>query len=199
VVAWTGRGAARKGYIIEDSPEGRTLVVTGDWSDRAARVLASGQADGLVLNYARGYRERTLDFLRPWPVRRLQILARTITNIEPVYRMAETLEDLGLTTAPTATIDCARLPHLHGISVESWQQLRQSLPLAPGLHELGVYGYGETSLLALTQNTGLRSVILKQAPRLERLAGHRKLAGPDRSMDRGRAPAARSLLARNRS
>ncbi len=171
MVAWTGQGAARKGYIIEDSPEGRTLVVTGDWSDRAARVLASGQADGLVLNYARGYRERTLDFLRPWPVRRLEILARTITNIEPVYRMAETLEHLSLTTAPTAAIDCARLPYLCGIWVESWQQLRESLPLARGLHTLGVYGYGETSLLALTEDTGLRSVSLKQAPRLERLLG----------------------------
>lgn len=171
MVTWTGRGAARGGYVIEDSPEGRTLVVTGDWSERAARVLASGQADGLVLNYALGYRERTLDFLRPWPVRRLQVLARTITNIEPVYRMAETLEDLSLTTAPAAAVDCARLPHLHGIWAENWQQLRQSLPLAHGLQELGVYGYGETDLLALTGNTGLRSVTLKQAPRLERLLG----------------------------
>ncbi len=119
MVAWTGRGAAREGYVIEDSPVGRTLVVTGDWSERAVGVLAFGQADGLVLNYARGYRERTLDFLRPWPVRRLQVLARTITNIEPVYRMAESLEDLSLTTAPTAAIDCARLPHLHGIWAQS--------------------------------------------------------------------------------
>jgi hypothetical protein len=54
VVAWTGQGAAGGGYVIEDRPEGRTLVVTGDWSDRAAGVLVSGQADGLVLNYARG-------------------------------------------------------------------------------------------------------------------------------------------------
>jgi hypothetical protein len=160
-------------------------------------VLASGQADGLVLNYALGYRERTLDFLRPWPVRRLQVLARTITNIEPVYRMAETLEDLSLTTAPAAAVDCARLPHLHGIWAENWQQLRQSLPLAHGLQELGVYGYGETDLLALTGNTGLRSVTLKQAPPAGAPAWHREPAGLDRSMDRWSAPAARSLLARD--
>ena len=36
-------------------------MVTGNWTGRAANVLASGQADGLILNYARGYRERTLD------------------------------------------------------------------------------------------------------------------------------------------
>ncbi|MCW2644074.1 MAG: hypothetical protein JWP07_183, partial [Pseudonocardiales bacterium] len=60
-----------EGFLIEEHPEGRTLVVTGDWSDRAAKVLRSGKADGLTLNYARGYRERSLDFLQEWPLRGL--------------------------------------------------------------------------------------------------------------------------------
>jgi len=50
-------------YVLEDAPEGRSLVVTGPWSDNAARALARGEADGLVLNYARGFYESTLDLL----------------------------------------------------------------------------------------------------------------------------------------
>jgi internalin A len=160
-----------EGFLIEEHPEGRTLVVTGDWSDRAAKVLRSGKADGLTLNYARGYRERSLDFLQEWPLRRLMVLARTIKDFEPIYRLAATLEHLSLTTAPTAILDCARLPNLHELWVENWQQLRDSLSAAPGLRRLGIYGYGETDLLALTDNTALQSIRLKQAPRLERLLG----------------------------
>ncbi len=153
------------------------LVVTGDWTDRAARVLRSGQADGLILNYARGYRERSLDFLQDWPLRRLEVLARTIKDIEPIYRMAATLEHLSLTTAPTTSVDCARLPTLVGLWVEAWQQIRESVCLAPGLRHLGVYGYGETDLLALADNAALQSITLKQAPRLERLLGIEGMVG----------------------
>src|SRR3954454_3095114 len=44
------RGASR--YVVEDSPHGRSLVVTGRWSNAAAQELASGEIDELVLNYA---------------------------------------------------------------------------------------------------------------------------------------------------
>jgi hypothetical protein len=161
---------SRQGFVLEKGPQGTTLVVTGDWTNEQASMLASGQADGLVLNYARGFRERSLAFLERWPIRRLHILARTIKDIEPVYRLAETLQELGLTTSPQATLDCARLPRLRSLSVENWEQIRQSLSLAPGLEHLGVCGYLERDLLALSDNSELCLVRLKQAPNLERLA-----------------------------
>jgi hypothetical protein len=159
-----------QGFELEKGPEGTTLVVTGDWTEEQASMLASGQADGLVLNYARGFRERSLAFLELWPIQRLHILARTIKDVEPVYRLAETLQELGLTTSPQATLDCARLPRLRSLSVENWEQIRQSLPFAPGLEHLSVYSYLERDLHALSDNSQLRLVRLKQAPHLERLA-----------------------------
>lgn len=48
------RAVTEMGFVLEDDPEGRALVVTGDWTDRAAAALSDGVADGLVLNYARG-------------------------------------------------------------------------------------------------------------------------------------------------
>jgi len=43
------------GYVIEDTAEGRSLVVTGAWSAAAVDALERHDADGLVLNYARGF------------------------------------------------------------------------------------------------------------------------------------------------
>ena len=42
---------------------GVNLFVTGPWSVAAERCLREGRADGLVLNYARGYSEPNLEFL----------------------------------------------------------------------------------------------------------------------------------------
>jgi hypothetical protein len=159
------------GYEIDVDAEGRILVVTGDWSPEAASLVSRGEVDGLTLNYARGYRERSLDFLEDWPLRRLDILARTIKDIEPIYRLSETLQDLSLTTDPRATLDCSRLPRLTGIWVENWGQLRESLPLAHGLKSLRVYGYEERDLLPATDNPELELIKFKQAPRLESLIG----------------------------
>jgi hypothetical protein len=54
--------------------------------------------------------------------------------------------------------------------VENWEQIRRSLPAAAGLEHLGVHGYLERDLLAVSENSQLRWVRLKQAPHLEGLA-----------------------------
>jgi hypothetical protein len=38
---------ADAGYVLEDSPERRSLVVTGPWSAGATEALRLGEADGL--------------------------------------------------------------------------------------------------------------------------------------------------------
>jgi len=37
------------GFVIEDTVDGRDLVVTGDWSVAAGTALLNGAADGLVM------------------------------------------------------------------------------------------------------------------------------------------------------
>ncbi len=68
-------------------------MVTGPWSVEAARVLAGGDIDGLVLNYARGFCEDSLDLLDGWPLRRPHVLDRLIVDLEPIGRL-EGLEEL---------------------------------------------------------------------------------------------------------
>jgi hypothetical protein len=83
-------GYVRENFRLEDTPKGRTLVVTGPWSDDAEGVLVRGEADGLVLNYARGFREGNLEFLDRWTaVRRLNVLDREITDVGPIGRLGD--------------------------------------------------------------------------------------------------------------
>jgi hypothetical protein len=47
-------------FVIHDDENGKSLDVVGDWTPQAAAVLARGEADGLILNYVHGFRERNL-------------------------------------------------------------------------------------------------------------------------------------------
>lgn len=42
-------------FVIEETPEGLDLVVTGEWNEDVVRRFQVGDVDGLVLNYARGF------------------------------------------------------------------------------------------------------------------------------------------------
>ena len=70
-----------RSYVVEETPERCSLVVTGAWSAQAADILARHEVDGLVLDYARGFSERTLEFLDVhWGLRRLKLLDRAIDH-----------------------------------------------------------------------------------------------------------------------
>ena len=82
-------------FVFDDEPGGRMLVVTGRWSDDAARALERGDADGLVLNYARGFVASDLEFLDSrLGLRRLRLLNRNIGDLGPIARLAGSLEEL---------------------------------------------------------------------------------------------------------
>jgi hypothetical protein len=86
--------------VIEESPLGRRLVVSGQWSRGAERLVAKGAVDDLVLNYARGFQGADLEFLRPWPLRHLLILDRGLRDLGPIGRLGATLESLSVEGAP---------------------------------------------------------------------------------------------------
>ncbi|XGX78366.1 hypothetical protein LQK93_01154 [Terrabacter sp. BE26] len=85
---------------MEPRDKGVDLVVTGDWSRAAREALESVRADGLVLNYARGFREQPIDFIEGLPIRKLDLLARSVTDLSPVYSLAPTLEELRVQSDP---------------------------------------------------------------------------------------------------
>jgi internalin A len=157
--------------VLERSEGGRTLVVVGAWGREAESVLASGAADGLVLNYARGFQERTLDFLGDWPLRRLTILARTINHLTPLYRLAPTLGSVSIEVNPSAEFDLGRMPKLTGLAAADWGQVRGTIGELSDLVDLYVGGYVDVDLTPLRWNRKLSSVRMKNAPRLSSLDG----------------------------
>jgi hypothetical protein len=158
------------GYQIELGEDGNTLVVNGAWTDAAARALESGRADGLNLNYALGFKNTDLTFLSAWPLKRLWILARTVKDLRPVYRLSATLETLSVQSAPSATLDVAAFHELLSLTA-SWGQIRSTIADAPQLRDLLVLGYTDADLSALRWNSSLRRLRFKDRPSLTSLAG----------------------------
>jgi hypothetical protein len=158
-------------YVFEDEPEGRTLVVTGPWSDAAAQALVRGEADGLVVNYARGFAGSDLDFLHEGlGVRRLNVLDRGIADLGPLARLADSLEELSVQPAQGAELDLAALPHLRAI-VGEWALIRDTLSSVDSLQSVITWRFNEVDLHAFRDHVGLQRLTIKEAPYLESLAG----------------------------
>jgi hypothetical protein len=163
-------GASGPGYVIEDRPEGRTLVVTGPWTIAAETALLRRGVDALWLNYARGYCEPDLSFVGEWPIKRLLVLDRSITDLSPLGRLGSTLEDLSLQAAPGASIDLTTLPRL-GALAAAWNEIHATLYAPDYLSHLVVFDYDDADLYPLTVQPSLQEIQFKVAPRLETLNG----------------------------
>jgi hypothetical protein len=158
-------------YVFEDSPQGRSLVVTGEWSAAAADSLIRGEADGLVLNYARGFSDHNLDFLdAAWGLRRLDVLDRAITDLGPIGRLGGTLEDLSVQAAPEAELDLSPLGQLRAVAGE-WALLRDELSEVSQLRDVVTWRFNELDLHAFRDHVELMRLTIKEAPYLESLDG----------------------------
>jgi hypothetical protein len=159
------------GYVLEEAGDGANLVVTGPWSPEAAGVLKRGEADGLVLNYARGFCESNLSLLDgDWSVRRLNVLDRSIEDLTPIDRLAGSLEELSVQAAPTSKLDLARLDQLRSVAGE-WSLLRETLGTVDRLESVTTWRFDEPDLHAFRDHVGLRRLSIKEAPYLESFSG----------------------------
>lgn len=149
---------------------GIDLVVTGRWSAAAEACLRDGHADGLVLNYAKGYNQEDVSFLPGLPVRRLQIIDRSLADLSPVYSLADSLELLSVESDPSAAIELDELPGLQDLSAP-WNQIRGSIRFATQLQRLFLLSYSEADFSALTHLTALNSLVLWHHPRVRSLDG----------------------------
>lgn len=165
-----------EGFFIDERPEGPTLMVRGGWKPAAAEVLESGRVDGLVLGAPAGYLEPSLEFLRPWPLRRFMVIDREIRDVQPIHRLGATLEELHVQTDPrTFThprthFDLGQFPHLTKLSVD-WPQIRDSIARAPELEELEVRRYREEDLRPLKSCPTLKALRMLQYPQVCTLGG----------------------------
>jgi hypothetical protein len=178
------------GHVLEDTPDGRSLVVTGRWTGAAERLLARGEVDGLVLNAARGFQEGDLELLDAgWGLRRLTVLDRSLVDLAPVSRLAG-LEALSIEANPAAELDLS--PHAGLTSIAGpWSLIGGGFGALTRVEEVGTWAFGEPALRAFRDCAALETLTVKDAPRLESLAGvealsrlrRLKIAGAPRLMD----------------
>jgi hypothetical protein len=146
------------------------LVVTEPWTGQSARLFEEGRAHRLVLNYALGFNEPTLDFLHGLPIRELEIIDRRLNTLEPIYSLAPTLESLQLTTRPDLTIQLTEFPKLRDLGA-SWAQVRDTIGQTSGLEDLFLLAYMPDSLEPLSSHSGLQNLRMKDRPKVKSLAG----------------------------
>ncbi|XAS68486.1 hypothetical protein V3C33_04025 [Micrococcaceae bacterium Sec5.7] len=162
------------GFELAHVDDGIDLVVKGIWTTACTEVLTAGHADGLVLNYALGYAEPDLDFLREWPIKRLKILDRSVTDLSPIYRLAATLRKLEVLTAPSATLDLSLLSGLQDLGA-GWGQVRDTISDVPELKRIFVLYFDAPDLTVFKANPLLESIRMKDRPKIQSLKGFQDL------------------------
>jgi hypothetical protein len=118
------------------------------WSSQAEDALVRGKADGLVLNYARGFCETSLELMATGcGVRRLKILDREIVSLEPVGRLRDSLQTLSVQADPRAALDLSALPHVRSVAGE-WRLIRPTLDGVEALRSVITWRFAETDVHA---------------------------------------------------
>ena len=158
------------GVVVSDRGDAVEMVVTGPWTAEASAMVQAGNVDRLVLNYALGFNEPSLDFLQGLPLRELVILDPRLTDLEPIHALAPSLRVLHVTTNPVLKVDLDRLSGLRVLSA-AWPQVSASIEAATGLEVAFLRGYQPADLKPLTPLTGLVELVMKDRPRLKSLAG----------------------------
>ncbi|MFL6138935.1 MAG: hypothetical protein ACJ74O_14210 [Frankiaceae bacterium] len=174
---------AGRGYVLEDGPQGRTLVVTGRWSGAIERALRRPDVDGLALEAARGFTDGHLDRLdADWGVRRLHVLDRAIADLRSIERLGGSLRELSVHAAPGAALNLGALPHLESVAGD-WPILRGTLGSVAGLRTAMAWGFDEPTLADFGRHEGLESLAVKDSPSLTSLAGLTGVRGTLRELE----------------
>ncbi|WP_109507885.1 hypothetical protein [Nocardioides speluncae] len=157
-------------FAVGRFPDRVEVTLTGRWTADAGRLIESGEADRLVLNYAHGFSEPDLGFLRGLPVRQLDVVDRRLTSLTPISELGDTLEWLRITSDPALAIDLTRLPKLTDLSAD-WQQLGATIESAARLQRLHIGRYDGVDLAPLCRLVHLRRLVLMDRPRVRSLDG----------------------------
>ena len=150
------------------------MVVTGHWDSEAFAAFEKHHVNRLVLNYALGFDEPSLEFLRGLPLRELVILDRRLKSLEPIYSLRSQLEVLHVTTDPTLVVDLHRLPALRELAVD-WIQVSETISAGTRLSTASLRNYTPTDLTPLNALSNLAELRMKDRPRLRVLKGVARL------------------------
>lgn len=160
-------GAAFAVRTIDDVTE---LVVTGRWSTEATATVKSTRATRLILNYALGFNEPSLDFLEGLNIDELVLLDPGRADLQPVYTLSDSLRAIEITTDPSVPLDLSSLPRLENLGVH-WAQVAGSIAQAPALRSVFFTNYTASTLEPLAALALVESLVLKDRPKLRSLSG----------------------------
>jgi len=156
--------------VRENAVGGRDFEILDEWSPAMRDAFYASGADGLIANSARGFSATDIGFVRDLPLRRLDLLDRGITDLTPIHDLGGTLEALRLTSAPGSAIDLALLPGLRVLGC-AWAQVAESIDRVDRLEDVYLEAYTELDLSPLRHLTSLRSVRMKDRPKVRSLSG----------------------------
>lgn len=156
--------------MTEDATAADELIARGRWTEALASRLSSGGVRRLVLNYACGFDELSLDFLVGAPLRELVIIDRRLQDLGPVHTLGATLEKLEVVTSADLRIDLAQFPRLKHLSAD-WAQISDSVEHADELTDLFLLRFAEPDLEVLQCLSQLQSLRFKDRPKFESLSG----------------------------
>ncbi len=105
-----------------------------------------------------------------WGVRRLNILDRGITDLEPIGRLRDSLQALSVQAAPSAELDLGALPRLRSVAGE-WELIRGTLGRLNALQSVITWRFDDPDLHAFRDHVSLERLTIKEAPYLESLSG----------------------------
>ncbi len=107
-----GRMVAESFKVVENRRGERDFELNAAWTADSRHAFDASGADGLIANYAQGFAGHDLRFVEGLPLRRLDVLARTIDDLTPIHEVGETLEELSVQTGSGTRLDLRRLPLL---------------------------------------------------------------------------------------
>lgn len=159
-------------WTIEPGVFGPRMVMTGAWSLAALDAMASGGIRELELNYAKGWKCRSLSFLTDLSqlLEALVIIDRSIDNVDNVNDL-ENIRYLKIHTYCSTEIRFAQFPHLEECVLE-WRPKALSLFQHRGVKRLFVNKWSHGRDLAdFSGMLQLEALRLYSPTRLESLAG----------------------------
>jgi hypothetical protein len=161
------------GYSLEETEEGTRLFVNGSWTPTIEDLVESGRISQLVLNSAHGFNEPNLDFLRQWPISRLDVLTRHITDLGPISRLRHVLGGLSVMAvhpSSDGTLDLDGFESLRKLSVP-WSLVRNQTHAMAQVTDLFFLNYQGIDLAPLAGSTFLTALRMKHYPQIRSLNG----------------------------
>lgn len=159
-----------RGSVVEEGPLGPRLVLAGAWDPKVGQWMQKQAISGLVLNYARGWTDRTIDWLAGLDfLTELDLIRWDLEGpLTPIESLTN-LRVLALTCDSDDTISFSELEHLESVAI-AWDNADDDVFQCRRLRRLYTENLPDADFGRLASCVALESVGLVD-PLLESLVG----------------------------